>query len=89
MKDAVRLYLNPPDEALVLCVDENSQIQALIAPNRGRYEEGAHREDDPRLQTLWHHDVVRGTQYLDGPVTGTCIARHRHRELRRFLKVVV
>ena len=29
MKDAVRLYLNPPDEALVLCVDENSQIQAL------------------------------------------------------------
>ena len=60
VRDVVGLYLNPPENAIVLCVDEKSQIQALdrtaadpAAPARTA------RDGHPRLQAQRHHDVVR------------------------------
>ena len=86
MRDIVGLYLNPPDRALVLCVDEKSQIQALdrtapILPLRAGL---------PERQT---HDYKRhGTttlfaafNILNGKVIGTCQQRHRSREFVKFL----
>jgi transposase/DNA-binding CsgD family transcriptional regulator len=86
VRDIVGLYLNPPDRALVLCVDEKSQIQALdrtapILPLRAGL---------PERQT---HDYKRhGTttlfaafNILNGKVIGTCQERHRSREFIRFL----
>ena len=87
LQDVVGLYLNPPDKALVLCVDEKSQIQALdrtqpLLPLRSGI---------PARQT---HDYKRnGTttlfaalSMLDGRVIGDCMPRHRHQEFIRFLK---
>ena len=59
VRDVVGLYLNPPDHAVVLCVDEKSQVQALersqpLLPLGLGYAEGVH----PRLQTTRHHDAV-------------------------------
>src|SRR5688572_3214549 len=86
VRDIVGLYLNPPDRALVLCVDEKSQIQALdrtapILPLR------------PGLPERQTHDYKRhGTttlfaafNILNGKVIGTCQERHRSREFIRFL----
>jgi transposase len=86
VRDIVGLYLNPPDRALVLCVDEKSQIQALdrtapILPLR------------PGLPERQTHDYKRhGTttlfaafNILNGKVIGTCQHRHRSREFVRFL----
>jgi len=86
VRDIVGLYLDPPDRALVLCVDEKSQIQALdrtapILPLR------------PGLPERQTHDYKRhGTttlfaafNILNGKVIGTCQARHRSREFVRFL----
>jgi transposase len=86
VRDVVGLYLNPPDRALVLCVDEKSQIQALdrtapILPLR------------PGLPERQTHDYKRhGTttlfaafNILNGKVIGTCQSRHRSREFVRFL----
>jgi transposase/DNA-binding CsgD family transcriptional regulator len=86
VRDVVGLYLNPPDRALVLCVDEKSQIQALdrtapILPLR------------PGLPERQTHDYKRhGTttlfaafNILNGKVIGTCQERHRSREFIRFL----
>jgi len=86
VRDIVGLYLNPPDRALVLCVDEKSQIQALdrtapILPLR------------PGLPERQTHDYQRhGTttlfaafNILNGKVIGTCQERHRSREFVRFL----
>jgi transposase len=86
VRDIVGLYLNPPDRALVLCVDEKSQIQALdrtapILPLR------------PGLPERQTHDYRRhGTttlfaafNILNGKVIGTCQDRHRSREFIRFL----
>jgi transposase len=87
LRDIVGLYLDPPDKALVFCVDEKSQIQALdrtepILPLRAGL---------PARQT---HDYVRhGTttlfaalNVLDGTVIGTCQPRHRHEEFLAFLQ---
>ena len=84
--DVVGLYLNPPDKALVLCVDEKSQIQALdrtqpLLPLR------------PGIPARQTHDYKRhGTttlfaalSMLDGKVIGDCMPRHRHQEFIRFL----
>lgn len=84
--DVVGLYLNPPDKALVLCVDEKSQIQALdrtqpLLPLR------------PGVPARQTHDYKRnGTttlfaalSMLDGKVIGDCMPRHRHQEFIRFL----
>ena len=87
LHDVVGLYLNPPDKALVLCVDEKSQIQALdrtqpLLPMR------------PGIPARQTHDYKRnGTttlfaalSMLDGRVIGDCMPRHRHQEFIRFLK---
>jgi len=85
--DVVGLYLNPPDKALVLCVDEKCQIQALDRTQPLL----ALRPGIPARQT---HDYKRnGTttlfaalSMLDGKIIGDCMPRHRHQEFIRFLK---
>ena len=85
--DIVGLYLNPPDHAMVLCVDEKSQTQALertqpLLPLGLGYVEGV------------THDYIRhGTTTLfaaldvaSGQVMTRCSARHRHQEFLQFLK---
>ena len=89
VRDVVALYLNPPDKAVVLCVDEKSQIQALdrTAPTLPL------RPGLPAKQT---HDYKRnGTTTLfaalevaTGRVTQACYDQHRHEEFLRFLKLV-
>ena len=64
--DVVGLYLNPPDKAVVLCMDEKSSVQALdrtqpIAADGER--SGA--DDDPRLQAARHHHIVRRVERAD------------------------
>jgi transposase len=89
LHDVVGLYLNPPDKALVLCVDEKSQIQALDRTQPLL----ALRPGIPARQT---HDYKRhGTttlfaalSMLDGKVIGDCMPRHRHQEFIRFLKKI-
>lgn len=89
VRDIVGLYLNPPDKAMVLCVDEKSQIQALdrtqpVLPIGLGYVEGV------------THDYVRhGTTTLfaaldiaSGRVLTSCKRRHRHQEYLAFLKEV-
>src|SRR5713101_891543 len=89
VRDIVGLYLNPPDRALVLCVDEKSQIQALdrtapILPLR------------PGLPERQTHDYKRyGTttlfaafNILNGKVIGSCLPRHRGKEFAKFLNQV-
>lgn len=86
VRDIVGLYLDPPDRALVLCVDEKSQIQALdrtapLLPLR------------PGLPERQTHDYKRhGTttlfaafNILNGKIIGRCLPRHRGREFVRFL----
>ena len=66
LTDVVGLYLNPPDKAVVLCVDEKSQIQALDRTQPGPADEaGPARHHDPRLQAAWHDDVVRRVERAD------------------------
>jgi len=87
--DIVGLYLAPPENAIVLCVDEKSQIQALdrTAPMLPM---------QPFVPEKRTHDYVRhGTTTLfaaldiaTGKVTGLCQPRHRHQEFLRFLKQV-
>ncbi len=87
VRDIVGLYLNPPARALVLCVDEKSQVQALdrtrpILPLR------------PGVPARQTHDYLRnGTTSLfaalgvaAGKVIGSCHRRHRHQEFLRFLE---
>jgi transposase/DNA-binding CsgD family transcriptional regulator len=89
VRDVVGLYLDPPDRALVLCVDEKSQIQALdrtapILPLR------------PGLPERQTHDYKRnGTttlfaafNILNGKVIGSCQERHRSKEFVRFLNQI-
>jgi hypothetical protein len=87
--DVVGLYLHPPERAVVLCVDEKSQIQALerTQPVRRVWP------DRPEQHT---HDYIRhGTTTLfaalevaTGRVTNQCSPRHRHQEFLAFLKQV-
>jgi transposase len=87
--DVVGLYLNPPDRALVLCVDEKSQIQALDRTQPGLpLKKG-------RCGTMTHDYKRHGTttlfaalSMLDGHVIGDCMPRHRHQEFIRFLKKI-
>lgn len=89
LRDIVGLYLNPPDKAMVLCVDEKSQVQALdrtqpLLPMGLGYVEGV------------THDYVRhGTTTLfaaldiaTGKVLTRCKRRHRHQEYLQFLKYI-
>src|SRR5208337_1180999 len=86
VRDIVGLYLDPPDRALVLCVDEKSQIQALdrtapILPLRpGLPERQTHDYKRHATTTLF-----AAFNILHGKVTGCCLPRHRGREFVKFL----
>jgi transposase len=87
LTDVVGLYLNPPEKALVLCVDEKSQIQAL-----DRTQPGLPMKKG-RCGTMTHDYKRNGTTNLfaalevaEGKVIGQCYARHRHQEFLKFLK---
>jgi len=89
LEDVVGLYLNPPEHALVLSLDEKSQIQAL-----DRTQPGLPMKKG-RAQTLTHDYKRHGTttlfaalNTLDGTVTATCMKRHRHQEWLKFLRLI-
>ena len=87
LTDVVGLYLNPPEKALVLCVDEKSQIQALDRTQPGLpLKKG-------RCRTMTHDYKRNGTTTLfaalevaQGKVVGECYPKHRHQEFLKFLK---
>ena len=87
LTDVVGLYLNPPQQAMVICVDEKSQIQALDRTQPGLpLKKG-------RCGTLTHDYKRHGTttlfaalEVLQGQVIGQCYQRHRHQEFLRFLR---
>jgi len=87
LTDVVGLYLNPPQQALVLCVDEKSQIQALDRTQPGLpLKQG-------RCGTMTHDYKRHGTttlfaalEVLQGQVIGQCYERHRHQEFLKFLR---
>jgi transposase len=89
VRDVVGLYLAPPDRALVLCVDEKPQIQAVqgtapaIPLRPGQAERVTH--DDRRHGTL---DLFAALDVKAGTVIGSCKARHRSIEFRNFLEQV-
>ncbi len=89
VRDVVGLYLNPPDKAVVVCIDEKTQVQAVdrtapILPMR------------PRLPEKATHDYIRhGTTSLfaalevaTGKLTDACYHRHTHAQFLDFLKLV-
>lgn len=87
--DVVGLYLNPPEHALVLCVDEKSQIQALDRTQRSLPIYPG------RCGTLTHDYKRNGTTTLfaaielaEGRLIGTCMPRHRHQEWIKFLTLI-
>lgn len=89
LTDVVGLYLNPPEQAIVLCVDEKSQIQALDRTQPGLpLKKG-------RCGTLTHDYKRNGTptlfaalETLQGKVIGQCYQRHRHQEFLKFLRIL-
>jgi len=86
VRDVVGLYLNPPDKALVLCVDEKSQVQALertqpVLPMGLGYLEGV-THDYYRHGTT---TLFAALNVLDGSVITQCKPRHRHQEFLAFL----
>ena len=89
LRDIVGLYVNPPDHAIVLSVDEKSQIQALDRTQPGlQMKKG-------RAGTMTHDYKRHGTttlfaalDVLEGKVIGQCMKRHRHQEFIRFLNVI-
>ena len=89
VRDVVGLYLNPPDNALVLCVDEKTQVQALersqpILPMGLGYLEGVTHD-------YFRHGTTTLFAALDiatGTVIGQCKPRHRHQEFLSFLRHV-
>jgi len=89
LKDVVGLYVDPPDHAVVLSVDEKSQIQAL-----DRTQPGLPMKPG-RAGTMTHDYKRNGTttlfaalNILDGTVIGRNMQRHRHQEFIRFLNTV-
>jgi transposase len=89
VQDIVGLYVNPPEHALVLSVDEKSQIQALdrtqpgLPMKRGRC--GTMTHDYKRHGTT---TLFAALNVLDGKVIGQCMSRHRHQEFIRFLNKI-
>ena len=89
VRDIVGLYLDPPDKALVLCVDEKSQIQALdrtqpILPMRpGQAERRSHDYTRHGTTTLF-----AALNAKSGAIIGEFHQRHRAREFRRFLDTI-
>ena len=87
LTDVVGLYLNPPQQAMVLCVDEKRQIQALdrtqpsLPLKKGRC--GTMTHDYKRHGTT---NLFAALEVLQGRVIGQCYERHRHQEFLRFLR---
>jgi transposase len=89
LRDVVGLYMNPPENALILSIDEKSQIQAL-----DRTQPGLPMKKG-RADTMTHDYKRHGTttlfaalDVLKGEVIGQCLPRHRHQEFLKFLKLV-
>ena len=89
LAEVVGLYLNPPDKALILCVDEKSQIQAL-----DRTQPGLPMKKG-RCGTMTHDYKRNGTtclfaalNVLEGTVMGSCYPRHRNLEFLKFLRQI-
>jgi transposase len=87
--DVVGLYLDPPEHALVLCVDEKSQIQALDRTQKSLPIYPG------RCKTMTHDYKRNGTttlfaalDMLEGRLIGQCMPRHRHQEFIKFLKQI-
>jgi len=87
--DVVGLYLNPPEKAVVLCMDEKSQIQALdrtqasLPIKKGRA--GTMTHDYKRNGTT---TLFAALDVLTGEVIGECLPRHRHEEFLKFLRTI-
>ena len=87
LTDVIGVYMTPPQNAIVLCVDEKSQIQALdrtqpgLPLKRGRC--GTFTHDYKRHGTT---TLFAALQVAEGRVIGECYQRHRHQEFLRFLK---
>ena len=86
VRDVVGLYLHPPEQALVLCVDETSQIQALdrsqpVLPLRPGQPE-RRSPDDTRHGTS---SLFAALDIATGKVIGRCFRRHRAKEFKKFL----
>lgn len=87
--DVVGLYLNPPEKAVVLCMDEKSSIQALdrtqasLPMVKGRA--GTITHDDKRHGTT---TLFAALDVLTGKIIGQCLPRHRHEEFLIFLKTI-
>ena len=85
----VGVYLNPPDKAVILCVDEKTQVQAL-----DRTQPGLPMKKG-RCGTMTHDYKRNGTtclfaamNVLEGKVLGSCYPRHRHQEFLKFLRTI-
>ena len=89
LTDVVGLYLAPPEQAIVLCLDEKSQVQALdrtqpsLPMVKGRGATMTHDYKRHGTTTLF-----AALNVLTGEVTGRCFERHRHEEFLKFLKVI-
>jgi transposase len=89
LTDVIGVYLNPPEKAIVLCVDEKSQVQALgrtqpeLPMKKGRC--GTMTHDYKRNGTT---SLFAALNVLDGKVIGTCYPRHRHLEFLKFLRKI-
>ena len=87
--DVVGLYLNPPDNAIVLCADEKSSVQALdrtqasLPMKKGRGETMTHDYKRNGTTTLF-----AALDVLTGMVIGQCLPRHRHQEFLKFLRTI-
>jgi transposase len=85
LTDVVGLYLNPPENAIVLCMDEKSQMQAL------ERSQPSLPMKPGRAGTMTHDYRRHGTTTLNaltGVVIGQCPARHRHEEFLKFLRTI-
>jgi transposase len=89
LHDIVGLYVDPPDHAIVLSVDEKSQIQALdrtqpgLPMKKGRAGTMTHDYKRHGVTTLF-----AALDVLEGKVIGQCMKRHRHQEFIRFLNLI-
>jgi transposase len=87
--DVVGLYLNPPERAIVLCMDEKSSVQALdrtqpsLPMVKGRAATMTHDYKRHGTTTLF-----AALDVLTGKVIGSCLPKHRHSEFLTFLKVI-
>jgi len=89
VRDIVGLYINPPDHAIVLCVDEKSQVQALnrtqpilpLAP-------GAPARQSHDYERHGVTSLFAAMDVASGVTIGTCYRRHRHQEFLRFLNAI-